>query len=208
MSISCAPGGFLSQGAKVHVIGNEESVERLKFRALSALTGHTTLEIEAKSEELQNEYKVLLNNLYIVDGFGMTTELLDNYCNNNEVDILIIDQLDKLGTKGNYGTSEERLRIVYTKAREIAKRHSCGVIGICQAGAGAHNKLYYGFEHLDGSKTGKAAECDWCITIGMEIKAAQEDNYFRVANIPKNKITGKKAPVNFILNPEISRLSA
>jgi len=208
MSLTCAPDGFIQQGAKVHIIGNEEGRDRLKLRALSALIGIPDREIEKDAARYQEEYKDTLENLYVEDGFGYTIEMLDNYCHNNEVDILIIDQLDKLGVSGKYGTSEERLKSIYVKTREIAKRHSCGVIGICQAGFTAHNKLHYGFECLEGSKTGKGAECDWCITIGMELQTGGTDNYYRVANIPKNKVTGKKSPVAFILNPEIARISA
>lgn len=208
MALACAPNGFIHQGAKVHIIGNEEGRDRLKLRALSALIGIPDKEIEARAAEYQAEYASVLENLFIEDGFGYTVEMLDNYCHNNDVDILIIDQLDKLGVQGKYGTSEEKLRSIYTKTREIAKRHLCGVIGICQAGFTAHNKLHYGFECLEGSKTGKGAECDWCITIGMESQAGKSDNYYRAANIPKNKVTGKKAPVFFVLNPEIARIHA
>lgn len=209
MALACAPGGFLEQGAKVHIIGNEESVERLKFRALSSLSGQPKDYIKVHPDEMETAFNKYSDSLFIVDGLGMGMGQLDTYAGTNDVDILIIDQLDKMSIGGGSTLNDvERLKKIYIYARNIAKKHNCAVIGICQAGAGAHNRLYYGFEHLDGSKTGKAAECDWCITIGMEIKQGQDDNYYRVANIPKNKITGKKQPVPFILEPDICRIHA
>lgn len=208
MSLVCAPSGFIAQGAKVHIIGNEESPHRLKVRALSALTGLDGDSVEAEFHDLFIQYERVLENLFIIDGLDMTIEMLDNYCHNNKVDILIIDQLDQLGVRGKHATNEERLRLLYIKARELAKRNNCGVICVCQAGFTAHNKLHYGFECLDGSKTGKGAACDWCITIGMELQPGGIDNYFRMANLPKNKMTGRKQPVQFVLNPDICRIHA
>jgi hypothetical protein len=209
ISLTAAPGGWLEQGAKVHIIGNEESTERLKARIASSITGLPEAELLEKYEESQPIVDKLTDNLFIVDGTGMTMSALEQYCSTHEIDILVIDQLDKLSVSGKYSTNEERLKATYIKARELAKKYNCGVIGICQAGFAAHNKMYYGFECLDGSKTGKAAECDWCITIGMEVnKRDKSDGYTRIANIPKNKLTGKKEPITFFLEPEISRIRA
>ena len=47
-------------------------------------------------------------------------------------DVLVIDQLDKVNVKGNFARTDEKLRAVYTGAREIAKRNNCCVIAISQ----------------------------------------------------------------------------
>lgn len=206
--ISCtsAPGGWIHQGANVHVIGNEEAIDRLKIREISSLTGETSEYLKAHIEEAEKAFEPFKDKLHLKEGFGMSIAEIEAYLTDKKCDILIIDQLDKVYVGGKFGTHEEKLRVIYVLAREIAKKYNCAVIGICQASFAAHNKLYYGFECLEGSKTGKAAECDWCITIGMEVQQGQGDNGYRVANIPKNKITGRKTPVNFMLQPEISRI--
>ena len=48
--------------------------------------------------------------------------MLEN-CKEHDVDILIIDQLDKVNITGKYNSSHEKLGEVYRQAREIAKRH-------------------------------------------------------------------------------------
>lgn len=208
ISLTAAPGGWLEQGADVHVIGNEEAIDRIKSRMLSSLTGETTEYLREHIEEAETAFEPFKDKLHLKEGFGMSIAEIESYLTDKKCDILIIDQLDKVYVGGKYGTNEEKLRVIYVLAREIAKKYKCAVIGICQASFAAHNRLYYGFECLEGSKTGKAAECDWCITIGMEAGQGAGDNGYRVANIPKNKITGRKTPVNFILQPEISRIHA
>lgn len=206
IALTASTDGWLAQGAKVCIIGNEEAPRRIKQRIISSFTGWTKTEIIQRKEEVGELWNRLKDNVRVVDGFGMTMATLDNYVTMHPMDILIIDQLDKIGINGRYGTNEERLRAVYIQAREIAKKNACAVIGICQAGFAAHGKLYYGFECLEGSKTGKAAECDWCITLGMDIDPKVGDTGYRMANIPKNKITGKKTAVGFVLEPDISRI--
>lgn len=206
MAITCAPDGFIEQGANVHIIGNEESVERLRLRAASAIIGVAEDEIKKEPKKYQEQVNKATN-LHINDGFGWTMGMLDNYVSNHDVDILIVDQLDKMHVKGNFATDTDRLKAIYIQARDIAKKHDCGVIGICQAGASAHNKLYFGFECLDGSKTGKAAECDWCLCIGAEF-SKDGDTGYRIGNLPKNKLTGSKKPFSFTLETETSRIHA
>lgn len=206
MALTAGLNGFLDQGAKCLVIGNEESTDRLKTRALSAASGLADTNFEEHKTKLNQRLDHFRDRFDIADGFGMTMGQLDTYLTNHPCDILIIDQLDKMGVNGSFGNDVERLKKIYIAARDLAKKHKCAVIGVCQAGVGAHNRLFYGFEHLDGSKTGKAAECDWCITIGMEIKQGEGDNGYRMANFPKNKITGNKQPVPFVLDTDICQI--
>jgi len=208
ISLVAAPNGFMAQGAKVHILGNEEGINRIEKRILSSYTGWNKEYIESHIDEVESISEYLKDKVFPVEAFGMSIGDIEAYLTDKEVDILIIDQLDKVHVGGKYNNNEEKLRVIYVNAREIAKRYKCAVIGICQASFAAHNKLYYGFECLEGSKTGKGAECDWCITIGMETNNGQGDTGFRVANVPKNKINGKKSPVTFVLESDISRIHA
>jgi len=144
-----------------------------------------------------------------MDSVDLDVVDLDIYVQDNEVDILIIDQIDKLKIRGKWSNETSRLKAVYVSAREIAKRNSIAIIGITQAGAEAHGKLHFGYEALDNSKTGKAGEADFILCIGMEAIEPNEgiDSGYRVINIAKNKSPeGNKLCINAQLIFDYSRL--
>lgn len=202
-------GGWLEQGAKVHVMANEEVHDNQAIRGITCQIGQPWDVIAEYPNRAEQVLSPIASNIYIKDAVGMTMDDLHKYCKENPVDILIIDQLDKITVTGEFSRTDERLTKVYEQAREIAKRYSCAVLGITQASNDAHDKLYYDFSCLAGSKTGKAAEADFVITIGM--KAVESTNGYddgmRVANLSKNKLTGNKNPVHYVLNHKLSRIT-
>ena len=214
VNIVFGDGGFLKQGAKVHVIGNEEPAQRTMLRGINCYTGITTAELHtnpdnvAKAQAAFNEIK---GNIFIQNSVDMTLDKLDRYCKDKQPDILIIDQIDKLKVHG-YGNGNDvaKLAYIYAACREIAKRRNVAIIGVCQAGDGAQGKLYYGYDDLYGSKTAKAGEADYILCIGMQTpEAGKSDNGYRVINIAKNKSPGgNKVPVACQFNLELSRVIA
>lgn len=211
-AIMCQPGGFLEQGAKVHFLGVEESSDRTMARCFSSYTGMKREQIEENPREVTNIFSKISKNLYMKDVVGMNLTELEEYVKLHEIDVLIVDQLDKIKVNGSFAGEHDKLRFLYTSAREIAKKYNIALIGICQASNDAEGKLNFGFECLENSKTGKAAELDLCICIGKysyEIDANDGgDKGFRMANIVKNKLTGKEVSVGFILNRELSRIQS
>jgi len=200
--------GWLEQGAKVHIICNEEPAIRTQVRGLGCWTGKVKSELLENKDLAKDLFEPIKDNIFVQDKVNMSIEELDTYVSKNEVDVLIIDQLDKLSVKGMYNRSDEKLRVLYTSAREISKKYNCLVLAITQAGAGAAGKMHYGFEELDGSKTGKAAEADFVFCVGMKDPkdTGGIDDYVRCINIPKNKLSGFKQPVFYTLEPEYSRM--
>ena len=73
---------------------------------------------------------------------------MDEFVQKEKPDILVIDQLDKVGVTGTFARTDEKLRAIYTGTREIAKRRSCAIIGISQASADASGKLDITFDTL------------------------------------------------------------
>jgi len=203
-------GGWLEQGAKVHILANEEVADNQMKRGISCNFGVDWETVTMYPDHANNKLKPLAERIYIKDAVGMSIEDLHNYCKEHLPDILIIDQLDKISVSGEFSRTDERLTKVYEQAREIAKRYNCAVIGITQASNDAHDKLYYGFECLAGSKTGKAAEADFVITIGMKAVESTQgtDSGIRVINLTKNKLTGNKNPVSYVLDHQLSRVTA
>jgi replicative DNA helicase len=116
----------------------------------------------------------------------------------------VIDQLDKINVSGTYARTDEKLRAIYTGAREIAKRRNCVVIAISQASAEAHDRDHISFNMMENSKTGKAAEADLIIGIGNRTSNDPTNN-LRILNVSKNKITGWHGDPSVTIDRYISR---
>ena len=116
----------------------------------------------------------------------------------------MIDQLDKINVSGTFARTDEKLRAIYTSAREIAKRRECVVIAISQASADAHNRDHISFDMMENSKTGKAAEADLIIGIGNR-SSNDPTNNMRILNVSKNKITGWHGDPAVTIDKYISR---
>ena len=196
--------GFASQGAKVCALINEEPAIRTQMRLINAHTGMTFDEIRADMDVTKEKWAEIKQNIKILDTVDWSLDEVDEFVQKEKPDILVIDQLDKVNVKGNFARTDEKLRAVYTGAREIAKRNNCCVIAISQASADGHGKLELTFDMMEGSKTGKAAEADVIIGVGHRDKM-DTDERVRSLAISKNKITGWHGLKNCIIIPELSR---
>jgi replicative DNA helicase len=205
--LNFAPDGFVTQGAKILWVANEEKYNLVMARCLSSYTGLTIDELMADKEATRLSWDTISDKIDIVYDTQFSIEDLETLLTKNKHDIIIIDQLDKLPVKGEFAREDQRYKELYIKARNIAINHNVAVIGVCQASSEADGKLYYGYEALDGSKTGKAAQADVIMCIGKNADGAQGDeNYYRVINLPKNKLTGDHKCVSYMLQPRISRI--
>ena len=180
VSLAAAPGGWCQQGARVLMMGNEETMKRTRLRAIQAWNGWSPKEVAARPDEAAARF---------ITRF--------------KPDIVIIDQLDKVNIDGTYNSSHEKLREVYRRAREMAKRHECALVAVSQASADADGRTRLDFSMMENSKTGKAAEADLIIGIG---KHGQTDDgepcTQRFLNISKNKLSGYHGvvPCNLLEN--------
>ena len=75
-------------------------------------------------------------------------------------DVLILDQGDKIQINGNFNSSHERLRELFRRMRELAKRQQVALITVSQASAEARGKTRLSGFDMEGSKIGKMAELD------------------------------------------------
>ena len=189
VSLCAAPNGFAEQGAKIHAFINEEPAVRTQMRAISCFTGYNREQIEENIGEAQVEWAKIKDNIKMIDTVDWSLDDIDSHCEKHKPDIIVIDQLDKVNVKGTFARTDEKLRAVYTGAREIAKRRNCAVIAISQASADAQNRNNISFDMMENSKTGKAAEADLIIGIGSNISVDPSDRS-RTLNVSKNKITG------------------
>ena len=196
--------GFASQGAKVCALINEEPAIRTQMRLINAHTGLTMDEIRADIEQANQKWAEVRQNINILDTVDWSLDDVDDFVQKEKPDILVIDQLDKVGVTGNFARTDEKLRAIYTGAREVAKRNDCCVIAISQASADGQGKFDLTFDMMEGSKTGKAAEADVIIGVGHRDKM-DTDERVRSLAISKNKITGWHGLKNCIIIPELSR---
>ena len=172
------------------------------MRLINAHTGMTFDEIRADMDVTKEKWAEVKQNIKILDTVDWSLDDVDEFVQREKPDILIIDQLDKINVKGNFARTDEKLRAVYTGAREIAKRNNCCVIAISQASADGHGKMELSFDMMEGSKTGKAAEAD--VIIGVGVNGMTEENV-RGLYISKNKITGWHGQIVCTIIPELSR---
>ena len=204
VSLVSAPHGFAEQGAKVHAFINEEPAVRTQMRAISCFTGYNREQISENPSDVQTEWAKIKDNIKMIDTVDWTLDDIDSHCEKHKPDIIVIDQLDKVNVKGTFARTDEKLRAIYTGAREIAKRRECVVIAISQASADAHNRDHISFDMMENSKTGKAAEADLIIGIGNRTSNDPTNN-MRVLNISKNKITGWHGDPSCIIDKYLSR---
>ena len=206
ISLCYAPGGFADQGASVHTFVNEEPSKRTMVRAVSAWTGMTKEEIFEDSDFAKAEWKAVRDKVKMRDAHGMSIEAIDAYCEQHKPDVIVVDQLDKVQVNGTFSRTDEKLREIYTQAREIAKRHNVAFIAISQASADAEGKTRLNPTEMEGSKTGKFAEADLIIGIGRhEYGVDEEPDYTRHLCVGKNKISGWHGTIVCLIEPRISR---
>lgn len=204
VSLVSGEEGFAQQGAKIHAFINEEPAVRTQMRAINCWTGLTKQEIVDNLKESHESWSQIKDNIKMLDVVDWSMEDVDAHCEKHKPDIIIIDQLDKVNVKGTFARTDEKLRAIYTSAREIAKKHQCAVIAISQASADAHNHNSISFDQMENSKTGKAAEADLIIGIGTNPKNDTE-NKVRTLCVSKNKINGYHGEPICTLRREITR---
>ena len=214
VSLCCAEGGFIEQGAKVHVWRNEESYSMVGRRVVSAILGVPQIEapllinrFKEKVGTLDGEITVLKDDVTA----GADLSHLEEYLINNmgDVDILIVDQIDNITINGKAATDDhEALGKLYARMRMLANKYSVAIIAMTQAGAGADGKLYYGYNELYGSKTNKAAMGDYVFCIGaLRAQETDKDTGGRAINFAKNKLKGPHGPIRYVLNHAQSKMS-
>lgn len=179
-------GWYVKNKYRVAYWGNEEPVKKTRMRVAKSITEKSRLEVLSDKESFVEEYRNnILPYINFMDCVGTSVQEIEDYCTRNEVDIVIIDQLDKIRIDGEFSRGDERLKELYCRSRELAKRHNVAVWAVSQASYEAHNRETIDYSMLDGSKTGKAGEADIIIGIGVA-----EHEEFRTIKFSKNKING------------------
>jgi KaiC/GvpD/RAD55 family RecA-like ATPase len=208
VSICAGPGGFCEQGAKVIYLGNEEDTGRTMLRAIQAHAGLTREQIVANPQKARQKFTEIEDLFDMNEVMDWDLNKIEAYVEKEQPDILIIDQADKVNIGGNFNAGHERLRELYRRLRETAKKFDCAVLAVSQASNDAKGRTRLSGFDMEGSKIGKMAELDLCIGIGKheagDVDDTDPDNT-RYLTVSKNKLSGWHGTVICNLQPAISR---
>lgn len=209
VSILCGPQGFCEQGAKCLYLGNEEDTSRTMLRAMQCHAGMSKEEVIAEPEKCKNMFSHISENLEMRDIQDWDINKIEGYIEKTDVDVVVIDQADKVHISGkSFNSSHEKLRELYRRLRELAKRQSVALIVVSQASNEARGRTRLSGFDMEGSKIGKMAELDVCIGIGKQESGEIDDSeidYTRYLTVSKNKLSGWHGTVICNLEPQISR---
>ena len=198
-SFSCwLAAHYIEQGRNVVYWANEEKAERVKIRLIQSYMNKTKSELREDIDNAGDVYRnSIKSKLTVLDSVGTSIREIDDYACRNDVDIMFIDQLDKVRIEGEFTRGDERLKELYTRAREVAKRNNIVVWSVSQASYEAQNRAEIDYSMLDNSRTGKAGEADIIVGIGI----AEEENY-RTVKFSKNKVNGWHGSVVMYLDKD------
>ena len=190
-SIIASEDGFARQGAKCIVLCNEESYDRVGARYLSAASNMSMDEVKGNYALAATRYKPVHDNIKIKDSTGKDMRWVEAVVKAYQPDILVLDMGHKFASKGS-ADSHVYLKDAAIHARNIAKQYDCAIIWMSQLSADAEGKVYVDQSMMEGSKTGKAAECDLMILISKnpQVEGQDEQDSQRHLNIAKNKLRG------------------
>ena len=183
--------GYIKQGKKVTYWANEEPAVRIKLRIVQSYFNQTKEEIADNIENYKEEYLTKIKPyLTVFDSVGTHIDELNEYARIYKPDVMFVDQLDKVHITGQYNRTDEKLKDVYVRAREIAKRHECLLWAVSQASYEAEGKSIIDYSMLDNSRTGKAGEADLIIGIVRGADNIDLSDPYRCITISKNKLNG------------------
>ena len=192
-SFAMGPYGWIEQGAKVHVLCNEEPANRVALRYLSAATNKSEEELlGGGGSAINGEWKK--DNLFIdriEESYGI--DGIEAHLKENRPDILVIDMLDKvsLPDSNTITAQHEKLREIYRRTRDLATRYECAIFGYSQLSADAEGRVNLNLSILIGKYA--------------MIEGAEENDPRRVFNIAKNKISGWHGQINVMLDGRVAR---
>ena len=205
VSLCAGPGGFCQQGAKVGYIANEEIGKKTKLRAVQAYAGMSVEQIEFDPPKAAAVFSGIKDKLVVVNAQDWDVQKLDAYLTKEKFDLVFVDMADKITLTTKFNSGHERLRELYYRLRELAKKHECALIGVSQASADARGKTRLTPDMLEGSRVGKVSEADIMIGVGKKDDPNDPDDPTRYLTVMKNKISGWHGTVLCNLNSNTAR---
>jgi len=195
--------GFLKQGLKVLMCGNEDPANDMIFRLLWRLTGRTREEIQADTDKAQELAEAKgYNNFTFAEVAPGTPWEIEELIKEYEPDVLIVDQIRNLDMGDtNKVTSLEKAA---SFMRKVGKKYNLVPISITQAGDSATGKSYLSRGDIDFSNVGIPGTAD--LLLGIGATEEMERGGERMISFVKNKISGNKIPLKVWFNQYLTRV--
>lgn len=181
---------WLKQGARVLYVGNEDKIDKIKWRMLCNLSNMTKEQARKfKDTALERARKKGFDDrLFMVHLHPGTVAEIEELVIDHEPDILVIDQIRNIGGGGDGMTA--RMNQVAIDVRQLLSKYQLVGLGVAQAHAGEHSrpKVWLANDDIDSSRTGLPAQGDLILGIGADEKMIAHNT--RALSIPTNKISG------------------
>lgn len=195
--------GFAAQDLRTLYCGNEDPLDDINMRIVNRLSGMTKLEVinaPNRADELARKagYENIVMKALAPGTAREITSLLEKY----KPHVLVLDQLRNLNMKNdNYVLA---LEAAAKQARQWAKRYSCVVVSVTQAGDSADGKAVLDMGDVDFSNTGIPSQAD--LMVGMGANKNHKEAGEVVLSLPKNKISGRHEYFSCQTNPQLSQV--
>ena len=195
--------GFARQGLMTLYIGNEDPLDDINMRVVNRLSAMTKQEVIANptladERARENGYENIILKGLAPGTPREITQLVEKY----KPDVLVLDQLRNLNMhQDNYVL---KLEEAATQARTWAKKYSCVVVSVTQAGDSASNKAVLDLGDVDYSNTGIPAQADVMIGLGANDHHARNGEL--VISLPKNKVSGNHEYFTVGVEPHLSQI--
>lgn len=195
--------GFLRQDLNVLYVGNEDPLDDITMRVINRLSGMTKAEVMADPKTADKKVRAAGYDNLVLAGLAPgtpreVTSLIEKYKPN----VLVLDQLRNLNMgNDNYVLALENAAKF---ARQCAKRYSCVVVSVTQAGDSANKKAVLDLGDVDFSNTGIPAQADLMIGLGANDQHAKNGEL--VISLPKNKISGCHEFFAVSVEPHLSKI--
>jgi archaellum biogenesis ATPase FlaH len=197
--------GFLSQGAKVLYLGNEDPIPDIVLRLLSNLSNMTEAEMMRDKETAMERARARGYDNCILQGISPGTLYeVEALVRRHSPDVVIVDQMRNI--RANTENNTQRLEVVAQELRNIGRRHRCVMISMTQVGDSGRDKLILNDGDIDGSNTGIPGACDVIVMIGSNEEYELRD--LRKLTLAKNKRGGSHDSFTVSVDREHSRVTS
>lgn len=195
--------GFARRGKRVLYVGNEESVDDLRVRAVCNLLGAPAeaLLTDPGAREIEAIEKGA-SNLFFRELAPGTTLELERLVRSLKPNVLVVDQLRNLRVKSDNFT--QQLDKAAQAIRAMGKRYGLVTISVTQAGDSARNKPVLDDGDIDSSNTGIPGAAD--VLIGMGVNDGLRSVGQRVLSLCKNKVSARHEHFTVYLDEPFSKV--
>lgn len=195
--------GFARRGKRVLYVGNEESVDDLRVRAMCNLLTVSAAELMADPAARENEAIAKgASNLFFRELSPGTIVELERLVRALKPHVLVVDQLRNLRVKSDNFT--QQLDKAAQAIRALGKRYGLVTLSVTQAGDSARNKPVLDDGDIDSSNTGIPGAAD--VLIGMGVNDGLKSVGQRVLSLCKNKVSARHEHFTVYLDEPFSKV--